>query len=146
MHWSHCKKSGIWQFWTFFCPKRHTNFTFFKNSSLKQVLVFFVLWSVHQNPENLKKKILFFSTIRGDPFWLRGVKKNSPHGKKRLKTFFFSININLGGKWNKKMVGRSCVITCGEMGTLYVAVCQVGWYAKIKPRKTKTTKEKQRNT
>ena len=47
-----------------------------------------------------------------------GGQKVTRHGKKGPKKFkFFSSNQD--AKWNKKMGGRSFVITCGVIGTLY---------------------------
>ena len=57
-----------------------------------------------------KKKIRFF-TIKGESYDFGGVKSN-PTWKKRLKKNSKKKS-NQGAKWNKKMGGRSFVITCG---------------------------------
>ena len=46
-----------------------------------------------------------------------GRSKIYPKWKKRLKNI--KKNSNNDAKWNKKMGGRSLVITCGVIGTLY---------------------------
>ena len=50
---------------------------------------------------------------------LWGVKKLPDMEKKVLKKFNL-YSLNQDAKWNKKMGGRSLIITCGVIGTLSV--------------------------
>ena len=59
-----------------------------------------------------------FSSL-GETFVILGGQKVTQHGKKGPKKFPFFSSLNQDAKWNKKMGGRSFVITCGVIGTLY---------------------------
>ena len=60
-------------------------------------------------------QFFIFFIIRGDPFDLRG-SKSYPKWEKKIPKL--KKNSNQDAKWNKKMGGRSFVITCGVIGTL----------------------------
>ena len=81
----------------------------------------FALRSMHQDASFELSKTVFeiffiFFIIRGDPCDLGG-SKSYPTWKKRSKKFLNFFLSNQDAKWNKKMGGRSFVITCGVIGT-----------------------------
>ena len=91
---------------------------FFRNRTLLGALVFCVAFSHQGASFELLKTVfgqLFIFFVR------RGVQKLPDMEKKNPKIFQTKFS-NQDAKWNKKMGGRSLVITCGVIGTLYCTV------------------------
>ena len=99
----------------------------FSETVLCRELGFFALRSVHQDASfELSKTVIgqFFKFVIIRRF--RGVKKLPCMEKKFEKNFPKKISYQ-GAKRNKKMGGRSYVITFGAIGTLYCAINTVHW-------------------
>ena len=115
------KNNHFWPFWS-----KHDHFwrlfLIFSETIPCQELGFFALRSVHQDASFELSKTAFgqffiFFILRGDPFDLGG-SKSYPTWKKRSEKISKFFSSNQDAKWNKKMSGRSFVITCGVIGTL----------------------------
>ena len=92
-------------------------FLIFSRTVLSRGLRFFALRSVSKNAYFELSKTTFgnifkFFTIRGVPYGQKVTRR-----RKMVLIFFFFYLKNCT-KWNKKMGGRSFVITCGVIGTL----------------------------
>ena len=75
---------------------------------------------MHQGASSELSKTFHIFHHKGDPCDLGGL-KSYPNWKKRFKKNPKKRISNQDAKLNKKMGGRSFVITCGVIGTLYSA-------------------------
>ena len=77
---------------------------FFENGALQRASVFCIAFSV-------ARRLIWAIKINYRTDFDFGGSKVSQHGKKVKK--FKTKKLNQGAKWNTKIGGRSCVITCG---------------------------------